>query len=95
MNIMLINLILWGIVGAFAGLTVGQALVQVNHGRNMVTDTIAGIIGGLVGGLLMRILNLVGESELNNYIHFPSIVVALVVALVIADMADMIQSAEH
>jgi uncharacterized membrane protein YeaQ/YmgE (transglycosylase-associated protein family) len=92
MNTLLINLIVWGVIGAVVGLTVGRMFRREQTPIVMVYDVVAGIIGGFAGGALLRLLSVIGDAELSTVLSLPSAAVALVGAVVVAEMADMIWS---
>ena len=83
----LTNIILWGVIGAIAGLFI-SILTRNETTRGYLMDMIAGLIGGIVGGFLLRGLNVIGDAELTSQIHVPSALVAIIGAMVVAGIVE-------
>ncbi len=76
---MLVNIIVWILVGAIAG-WLASLVMKTNAQQNLLGDIIVGIIGGIVGGFL---LNLLGIGGAVSGLNLPSILTAFIGAIVL------------
>ena len=76
---MLVNIIIWIIVGAIAGWLASLAM-KTNRGQSLGEDIIVGIVGGFLGGFILDVLNVGGDVSGLNLV---SIVVAFFGAVVL------------
>jgi len=76
---MLINLLVWIIVGGIAG-WLASAVVQ-GGGMGIVADVIVGIVGALIGGFLLSLL-LPGTFGISGF-NLGSLIVAFIGAVIL------------
>jgi uncharacterized membrane protein YeaQ/YmgE (transglycosylase-associated protein family) len=76
---MLINLLVWIIVGGIAGWL--ASLVVQGGGMGIVGDVIVGIVGALIGGFVLSLL-LPGTFGISGF-NFASLVVAFIGAVIL------------
>lgn len=79
---MLVNLILWIILGAAAGWIASMIMrrdAQMGAGANIVV----GIIGAIIGGFLFNLLGLPGDTGFNLWTLFVAIMGAVVLLFLI------------
>jgi uncharacterized membrane protein YeaQ/YmgE (transglycosylase-associated protein family) len=76
---MLINLLVWVIVGGIAGWL--ASLVVRGGGMGIIGDVIVGIVGALIGGFVLSLL-LPGTFGLTGF-NFGSLVVAFIGAVIL------------
>jgi uncharacterized membrane protein YeaQ/YmgE (transglycosylase-associated protein family) len=76
---MLINLLVWIIVGGIAG-WLASAVVE-GGGMGIVADVIVGIVGALIGGFLLSLL-LPGTFGLDGF-NLGSLIVAFIGAVIL------------
>jgi uncharacterized membrane protein YeaQ/YmgE (transglycosylase-associated protein family) len=76
---MIVNLIIWVIVGAIAG-WLASMVMKTNRGQSLMEDIIVGIVGGLLGGFILDVLNVGGDVD---GINFASIIVAFFGAVIL------------
>lgn len=76
---MLVNIIIWIIVGAIAG-WLASLVMKTNRGQSLGEDIIVGIVGGFLGGFILDVLNVGGDVSGLNLV---SIVVAFFGAVVL------------
>ncbi len=85
-----LNLVLWGIIGAVVGLII--SIATGDHTTNdFLVDTFAGLVGGVVGGFILRVFNVIGDADLTGAIHVPSILIAIVGALLLAGVTEYVR----
>jgi uncharacterized membrane protein YeaQ/YmgE (transglycosylase-associated protein family) len=85
-----LNLVVWGIIGAVVGLIISIATGnQTTSGFLM--DIFAGLVGGVVGGFILRVLNVIGDADLTGTIHMPSVLIAIVGAILVAGVVEVVR----
>lgn len=75
---MILNLILWIILGGVAG-WVASMIMNTNRQQGTLSDIVLGILGAVVGGFLLNIVGFAGTTGFNIY----SLVVATIGAVVL------------
>jgi uncharacterized membrane protein YeaQ/YmgE (transglycosylase-associated protein family) len=79
-NINIIELLVWLVIGAVAGATVSYIT---GRQRGLVRNTILGLVGALVGGFLFQALNVSIFPSLQATISFDDFIAAVVGALIV------------
>lgn len=79
---MLINLIIWIVVGFVAGY-LAKLIMPGPDGGGFILTTILGIVGAFVGGFIGRALNIGGESINNNDFSIWSLILAIIGAIIV------------
>jgi uncharacterized membrane protein YeaQ/YmgE (transglycosylase-associated protein family) len=79
-QINIVQLIVWLILGALAGATVSFIT---NRQRSLIRNMILGLVGALVGGFLFQALNISIAPGLAASISFDDFVAAVVGALIV------------
>ena len=85
---MLVNIILWIILGAVAG-WIASMIMGRNEQMGAIANIIAGIIGALIGGFLLNLLGLPGDTGFNLW----TLLVAVVGAVVLLFIVGLLQRA--
>lgn len=85
---MLVNIILWIILGAVAG-WIASMIMGRNAQMGAIANIIAGIIGALIGGFLFNLLGLPGDTGFNLW----TLLVAIVGAVVLLFIVGLLQRA--
>lgn len=81
------SIIAWIVVGAIAG-WVASKVVPGDEGYGIWGGLIAGIIGALVGGFLLGLLT---KEDWTTGINIPTIIAAIVGAIIVVFLWNMIQ----
>jgi uncharacterized membrane protein YeaQ/YmgE (transglycosylase-associated protein family) len=81
------SIIAWIVVGAIAG-WVASKVVPGDEGYGIWGGLIAGIIGALVGGFLLGLLT---NEDWTTGINIPTIIAAIVGAIIVVFLWNMIQ----
>lgn len=76
---MLVNLIIWIIVGGIAG-WLASIVMKTNRSQGLVEDVIIGIVGAFIGGFVFDILNIGGDVD---GLNIGSILVAFVGSVIL------------
>ena len=76
---MIVNLIIWIVVGAIAG-WLASMMMKTNRGQSFLEDVVVGIIGGLLGGFIVSALG-IGDGV--DGINIGSVLVAFLGAVVL------------
>jgi uncharacterized membrane protein YeaQ/YmgE (transglycosylase-associated protein family) len=79
---MLINLIIWIVIGFVAGY-LAKLIMPGPDGGGFILTTILGIIGAFVGGFIGRALHIGGESINDNDFNLWSLILAVIGAIVV------------
>lgn len=79
---MLINLIIWLVIGFVAGY-LAKLIMPGPDGGGVILTTILGIVGAMVGGFLGRVLFDTGASINDNNFSVMSLIMAIVGAIVV------------
>ncbi|MCA9953381.1 MAG: GlsB/YeaQ/YmgE family stress response membrane protein [Ardenticatenaceae bacterium] len=85
---MLVNLILWIILGAAAGWIASMVMGR-DAQMGALANIIVGIVGALVGGFLFNVLGLPGDTGFN----FWTLIVATVGAIVLLFLVGVLRRA--
>jgi uncharacterized membrane protein YeaQ/YmgE (transglycosylase-associated protein family) len=85
-----LNLVLWGIIGAVVGLII-SILTGDHTSGDYLMDIVAGLIGGVIGGFVLRVFNVIGDADLTGVIHMPSVLIAIVGAVLIAGVTEYLR----
>lgn len=75
---MLLNLILWIVLGGIAG-WIASMMMGTNRQQGTLADIVLGILGAVVGGFLLNLVGFAGATGFNLY----SLIVAIVGAVVL------------
>lgn len=75
---MLLNLILWIVLGGIAG-WIASMLMGTNRQQGTLADIVLGILGAVIGGFLLNLVGFAGTTGFNLY----SLIVAIVGAVVL------------
>ncbi len=78
----MINLVLWIVFGAIVG-WLASLVMGSNRGQGMLRDIVIGIAGAFIGGWLL------GRDISNNLFSLPSIITALVGAVVLLALVNL------
>lgn len=81
------SIIAWIVVGAIAG-WIASKLVPGDEGYGIWGGLIAGIVGALVGGFLLGLLT---NEDWTTGINIPTIIAAIVGAIIVVFLWNMIQ----
>lgn len=76
---MIVNLIIWIIVGAIAG-WLASMVMRTNRGQSLMEDIVVGIIGALLGGFILDVIGVGGDVD---GINIGSIIVAFFGAVIL------------
>ncbi|MCA9972117.1 MAG: GlsB/YeaQ/YmgE family stress response membrane protein [Anaerolineales bacterium] len=79
---MLINIILWIILGAVAG-WIASMLMKRDAQMGALANIVVGIIGALLGGFLFNLVGLPGDTGFNIWTLFVAIIGAVVLLFLI------------
>jgi len=79
---MLINIILWIIMGGLAG-WIASMIMGRNAQMGLLANIVVGILGAVIGGFLMDLLGAAGTTGFNLWSLFVSIIGAIVLLAVI------------
>jgi uncharacterized membrane protein YeaQ/YmgE (transglycosylase-associated protein family) len=83
----LLNVVVWGVIGGLVSVIV--ILWRQTRPASAVTlDLILGVIGGIIGGFILRVLNVVGDAQLTGTIHLPSVLLAILGAVIVVVVAE-------
>jgi uncharacterized membrane protein YeaQ/YmgE (transglycosylase-associated protein family) len=85
---MLVNLVLWIILGAAAG-WIASVLMKRDAQMGAVANIIVGIVGAVIGGFLFNLLGLPGDTGFNIW----TLLVAIVGAVVLLFLIGVVQRA--
>jgi uncharacterized membrane protein YeaQ/YmgE (transglycosylase-associated protein family) len=88
LQINIVQLIVWLILGALAGATVSFIT---NRQRSLMRNMLLGLVGALVGGFLFQILNITIAPGLQASISFDDFVAAVVGALVVLGLLVLLK----
>jgi uncharacterized membrane protein YeaQ/YmgE (transglycosylase-associated protein family) len=83
------SIIAWLVVGAIAGWLAGY-LVKGDEGLGIIGHIVLGIVGALIGGFLAGLL-LPGNGDYTTGINIPTIVVAVIGAVITVVVVNMIR----
>lgn len=86
---MLVNILVWIIIGAIAG-WLASIVMKTNASQGLMTDIIVGIIGGLIGGF---VLNLIGVGGEVTGLNLPSLLVAFIGAVILLALLRVLRRA--
>jgi uncharacterized membrane protein YeaQ/YmgE (transglycosylase-associated protein family) len=75
---MLMNLIIWIVLGGLAG-WIASILMRRNAQMGLLANIVVGIVGALIGGFIMNLFGASGTTGLNLY----SLIVAVIGAVVL------------
>jgi uncharacterized membrane protein YeaQ/YmgE (transglycosylase-associated protein family) len=81
------SILAWIIVGAIAGWLAGL-LVRGDEGLGIIGHIVLGIVGAIVGGFLAGVLT---GNDYTTGINIPSILVAVIGAVLVVVVVDMIR----
>ncbi len=81
------SILAWIVVGAIAGWLAGL-LVRGDEGLGIIGHIVLGIVGALVGGFLAGVLT---GNDYTTGINIPTIVVAVIGAVIVVVVVDMIR----
>ena len=79
---MLINIILWIVLGALAG-WIASIIMKRDAQMGAIANIIVGVIGAFIGGFLMNLFGAVGVTGFNIYSLFVAILGAVVLLFVL------------
>lgn len=85
---MIMDLIIWVVLGAIAGWLAG--LIVGGHGLGVIGTIVLGIVGALVGGFLASALGLSTGGAESGEINLLSILVAVVGAVIVVWVASLL-----
>jgi uncharacterized membrane protein YeaQ/YmgE (transglycosylase-associated protein family) len=88
LQINIVQLIVWLILGALAGATVSFIT---NRQRGLMRNMLLGLVGALVGGFLFQVLNITIAPGLQASISFDDFVAAVVGALVVLGLLVLLK----
>ncbi|MEZ4669026.1 MAG: GlsB/YeaQ/YmgE family stress response membrane protein [Anaerolineae bacterium] len=86
----LMNIVIWGVIGALVSVVV-ILWRQTRPAIAVTLDLILGVIGGIIGGFVLRLLNVIGDAQLTGSIHLPSVLLAVLGAVVVVFVAEAIR----
>lgn len=86
---MLLNLLVWLIVGAIAG-WLASMVMGTNAQQGLGMDIVIGIIGGLIGGFVLNALNIGGSVSGVNLV---SVLVAFIGAVILLAIVKAVRRA--
>lgn len=86
---MLLNLLVWLIVGAIAG-WLASMVMGTNAQQGLGMDIVIGIIGGLIGGFVLNALNIGGSV---SGINLVSVLVAFIGAVILLAIVKAVRRA--
>lgn len=90
---MLINIIVWIIVGAIAG-WLASIVMKTNAQQGFWADVVVGIIGAFIGGLVLSLLNGGGlDFTANVGLNIGSILTAFIGAIILLAILRVIRRA--
>lgn len=75
---MILNLLLWLVLGALAG-WIASKIMGTSGQQGILLDIVVGIVGAFLGGILMNVLGFSGTTGFNIY----SLLVAIVGAVIL------------
>jgi len=75
---MLLNLLLWLVLGALAG-WIASKVMGTGAQQGLLLDIVVGIVGAFLGGILMNVIGFAGVTGFNIY----SLIVAILGAVVL------------
>jgi uncharacterized membrane protein YeaQ/YmgE (transglycosylase-associated protein family) len=84
---MLVNLIIWLVVGALAG-WLASMVMKTNAQQGLVMDIVVGIIGALIGGFVLQLL---GFNAGVSGINIPSILTAFIGAVILLGIVKAVR----
>lgn len=79
---MLINLLLWLILGALSG-WIASKIMGTGAQQGLLLDIVVGIVGAFLGGILMNVLGFAGVTGFNIYSLFVAIIGAIVLLAIV------------
>ena len=85
---MLVNIILWIILGAAAG-WIASMIMKRDAQMGAVANIVVGIVGAVIGGFLFNLLGLPGDTGFNIW----TLLVAIVGAVVLLFLVGLVQRA--
>lgn len=85
---MLVNLILWIILGAVAG-WIASLIMKRDRAMGPLANIVIGIIGAILGGFLFNLVGLPGDTGFNLW----TLLVAVVGAVVLLVLIDVVRRA--
>jgi uncharacterized membrane protein YeaQ/YmgE (transglycosylase-associated protein family) len=88
MEVTILDLIAWIVLGAIAGWLAGVILG--GHGLGVIGTVVLGIVGAILGGFLASALGLPSGGAEAGELNLVSIIVAVIGALVVVGIASLV-----
>lgn len=85
------DIIIWIIVGALAG-WIASMIMRTDAQMGAVANIVAGIVGAFVGGW---VLSLFGVSAPQGQLNIPSILTAILGAVIVIGVVKMLRGGSH
>lgn len=79
---MLINIILWIILGAVAG-WIASIIMKRDAQMGALANIVVGIVGAILGGFLFNLLGLPGDTGFNLWTLFVAIIGAVILIFIV------------
>ena len=86
---MIINLMVWIIVGAIAG-WLASIVMKTNRQQGLLQDIIIGIVGGFIGGIVLNAIGVGGDVD---GLNIASILTAFIGAVILLAIVKMVRRA--
>lgn len=86
----LLNIVVWGVIGALVSVIV-ILWRQTRPASAITLDLILGVIGGIIGGFVLRVLNVIGDAQLTGTLHLPSVLLAVLGAVIVVFVGEALR----